>query len=91
MCRFATEATAETRAPVPPRISACDTLRNRRALPERGGKALAEKESLHRTASKALVAWRQDAPQVPAMKLSAHSIEGTETAVNSHPRQAARW
>ena len=85
------EATAESHALVRAGISVCDILRNRRALAERGGSALDEKESQRRRASKALVAWRQRAPQDPATKLSAHSIEGTERAVSPHPRQAARW
>ena len=88
---FAKEATAESHALARARTSACDTLRNRRALPERGGSALHEKETLRRRASKALVARRQRAPQDPAMKLSAQGIEGTERAATSHPRQAARW
>ena len=85
------EATAESHALVRARISACDILRNHRALAERGGRALDEKESLRRRASKALVARRQRAPQDPAMKLSAHSIAGTERAASPRPRRAARW
>ena len=85
------EATAESHALVRARISACDILRNHRALAERGGRAPDEKESLRRRASKALVARRQRAPQDPAMKLSAHSIEGTERAASPRPRRAARW
>ena len=85
------EATAESHALVRARISACDILRNHRALAERGGRVLDEKESLRRRASKALVARRQRAPQDPAMKLSAHSIEGTERAASPRLRRAARW
>ena len=84
-------ATEENHALVRPRINACGILRNHRALAERGGRALDKKESLRRRASKALVAWRQRAPQDPVMQLSAHSIAGTEKVESSRHRRADRW
>ena len=84
-------ATEQSHALVRPRISACGILRNHRALAERGGRALDEKESLRRRASKALAAWRQRAPQDPAMQLSAHSIAGTDKVVSPRQHRADRW
>ena len=85
------EATAESHALVRARISACDILRNHRALAERGGRALDENESLRRRASKALEAWRQRAPQDSVMQLSPRSIAGIEKEVSSRHHRADHW